>query len=232
MSLTIKKHSLDFDCFLGIEIRQIRDSRTKVFVYFNDQEPAQAIVDKHSRTCGGRRISVSKAQVINKVETLKSSTTQHKKKRSHRSKNKKSLSDQMENMNLDELYPLQATYYYQPQQQQTQQEMYYQQSEASFTTIDSGFDAHEMVVSPPPPIPQSAYAPIDLQPTIVMPDTCVFCIIGAPHPDQTQLANMHNGDNGFLSTLTPEQYSAFMAVMSPQVPPQAPPPPAYYNDVY
>ena len=81
----LKKHSLDFDCFLGIEIRQIRDSRTKVFVYFNDKEPAQAIVDKHSRTCGGRRISVSKAQVINKVETLKS-TTQNKKKRSHRSK--------------------------------------------------------------------------------------------------------------------------------------------------
>ena len=76
-----------------------------------------------------------------------------------------------------------------------------------------------------------AYAPIDLQPTIVMPDTCVFCIIGAPHPDQTQLANMHNGDNGFLSTLTPEQYSAFMAVMSPQQAPP-PPPPTYYNDVY
>merc|ERR1711976_146554 len=134
----LKKHSLPLDCFLGIEIRQIRDSRTKVFVYFNDEQPARAIIDKHSRTCGGRRVSVSAAQVINKRETQK--TQLHKKKRSHRSKNKKSVADQMGNMNLDELYPLQATYYYQPQQQQ---EIYYQQSEASFTTIDSGFDAHE-----------------------------------------------------------------------------------------
>ena len=50
----------------------------------------------------------------------------------------------MSDMQLEELYPLQATYYYQPQQ-----EVYYQQSEASFATADSGFESHE-VVSPPP----------------------------------------------------------------------------------
>ena len=54
------------------------------------------------------------------------------------------MADQMSDMQLNELYPLQATYYYQPQQ-----EVYYQQSEASFATADSGFESHE-VVSPPP----------------------------------------------------------------------------------
>lgn len=58
---------------------------------------------------------------------------------------------------------------------------------------------------------------MDLQPTIVMPDTCVFCIIGAPHPDQSQLAQLYDGE--YLKTLTPEQYAAFMAVMSPPPPP-------------
>ena len=71
-----------------------------------------------------------------------------------------------------------------------------------------------------------------MQPTIVMPETCVFCIIGVPHPDQQQLDNMTDGD--YLSTLTPEQYAAFMSVMNPQMAPQQPPPPphAYYGDVY
>ena len=54
------------------------------------------------------------------------------------------MAEQMGNMGLDELYPLQATYYYQPQH-----EVIYQQSEASFATGDSGFESHE-VLSPPP----------------------------------------------------------------------------------
>ena len=67
------------------------------------------------------------------------------------------LADQLGNLGLDELYPLQATYYYQPQH-----EIIYQQSEASFATGDSGFESHE-ILSPPPvgwsPQPQQMMPP-------------------------------------------------------------------------
>ena len=66
------------DTFLGIEIRQILDSKTVVFVYFDDEQPVDAILSKHSRTCAGRRVAVTKAQVKGTSQKV------HKKKRQSR----------------------------------------------------------------------------------------------------------------------------------------------------
>jgi len=234
----LKKHAISSECFLGLEIRQIRDTKTKVFVYFNDEAPAQAIVAKHSRTCAGRRVSVTQAQVKNVPVTMgdKGGSKKRRSNRTRSGKKSRDMAEQMGNMGLDELYPLQATYYYQPQH-----EVIYQQSEASFATGDSGFESHEVLSPPPgfspqpqmqPPQQKEAYEQMDLEPTIVMPETCVFCIIGAPHPDQAQLGQLYDGE--YLKTLTPEQYVAFMTVMAPPMGALPPPPQtegAYY-DVY
>ena len=82
----MKKHGIDTECFLGLEIRQIRDTKTKVFVYFNEEAPAQALVAKHSRTCAGRRVSVTQAQVKNVAPSVASNKGQKKRARSNRTR--------------------------------------------------------------------------------------------------------------------------------------------------
>ena len=65
---------------------------------------------------------------------------------------------------------------------------------------------------------------LPIQPDYVYPQSCIFCIIGCPHPTADDVTALQNGS--WFNILTPEQFSQVLSFINPQqltVPPQTVP---------
>ena len=96
----MKRQKIDSDEFSGIELRLVRASSTKVFVYFGTKQTAAAILKSHTRTMDGRRVHVQQAivsnlrKVSNTTSVTKQAASRHatNKEHQHRRSNNKQVS--------------------------------------------------------------------------------------------------------------------------------------------
>ena len=55
---------------------------------------------------------------------------------------------------------------------------------------------------------------LPIQPDYVYPQSCIFCIIGCPHPTADDVTALQNGS--WFNILTPEQFSQVLSFINPQ----------------
>lgn len=55
---------------------------------------------------------------------------------------------------------------------------------------------------------------LPIQPDYVYPQSCIFCIIGCPHPTADDVTALQNGS--WFNNLTPEQFSQVLSFINPQ----------------